>query len=438
MSKQFLDNSGLQKVADNVNTRLKTVTEMPSTANPGAVRLYVGETTSTYTKGHIYQYNNETYYCYIADDSGYYYHFYINEIKVGATVYACGAPEWFQKKADSISELTSDFSELGYSFSITAASPSSVTVSNAGLSIVANHSSEDDLSNIGWTDITASGGGTVDINFNPLSDNAQSGIAVSQALKMVIEENTTTDWEDAPWYGDFTGYGVYIWTDGDTFYYSDNDSQYVLNKSTMTWEPKTWYGLTSFDGSKVWTDGTDVYYSSESQQYVLNKATSTWEPKTWQGFTELHGNNIWTDGTNIYYSSGSTQKVLNKATDTWEPKTWQGYNNLSGSYVWTDGTNIYYSSNSTQKVLNKATDTWEEKTWNGLSDFRGDDVWTDGTNIYYSYYDVYTLDKATDTWEITNPWGSYKPSASYVWKMDNQIYASAGDYEQKQMIRVVK
>lgn len=57
MEKQYLDYNGLANVAGYVNTRLKTVTTIPVSANNGAIRLYVGETSVTYTKGHIYQYN---------------------------------------------------------------------------------------------------------------------------------------------------------------------------------------------------------------------------------------------------------------------------------------------------------------------------------------------------------------------------------------------
>lgn len=437
MSKQFLDNSGLQVVADKINTRLKTVTEMPSTANPGAVRLYVGEDTADYKKGHIYKYNNETYYCYIADDGGYYYHFYIKEIEVGATVYACGSPEWFLKKADRISELTSDFSEIGYTFSITAASPSNITVSNGSLSIVANRSSDDDLSNAGWTDITA-GGGTADLNFDPTSQNAQSGIAVSQALSQFVNENTKTDWGDAPWLGDFTGYGMRVWTDGNNVYYSDNGSDYVLNKETSTWEEKTWTGpLTSFNAEYIWNDTDNVYFSDGSQQYVLNKISGEWEEKTWYGLTNFNRKRIWKDGNNIYYSYGSDQYILNESTSTWESKTWQGLTSFLGDGVWTDGSNVYYSYSSEQYVLNRATDTWEAKTWYGLTSFNGYNIWSDGTDVY-CLQSHYILNKATSTWENVNLWDSYYPEPQYIWKDGNNIYISAGDYEQKQMIRTIK
>ena len=55
--KKYLDLNGLGTVAANVNTRLKTVTAMPAFADDGAVRLYVGENTASYTKGHTYQYS---------------------------------------------------------------------------------------------------------------------------------------------------------------------------------------------------------------------------------------------------------------------------------------------------------------------------------------------------------------------------------------------
>ncbi len=55
-TKKYLDQTGLAEVAGYVNSRLKTVTTMPVTANDKAVRLYVGEDTASYLKGHIYQF----------------------------------------------------------------------------------------------------------------------------------------------------------------------------------------------------------------------------------------------------------------------------------------------------------------------------------------------------------------------------------------------
>ena len=55
--KKYLNDVGLADVANHVNTRLKTVTTMPVSADDGAVRLYIGTTDSNYIKGHTYQYS---------------------------------------------------------------------------------------------------------------------------------------------------------------------------------------------------------------------------------------------------------------------------------------------------------------------------------------------------------------------------------------------
>lgn len=55
MIKKYLDETGLAEVATHVNSRLKTVTVMPSTASEGAIRMFCGESTSNFIKGHTYQ-----------------------------------------------------------------------------------------------------------------------------------------------------------------------------------------------------------------------------------------------------------------------------------------------------------------------------------------------------------------------------------------------
>lgn len=72
--RKYLDNTGLAEVANHVNTRLKTVTTMPVTADEGAVRLYTGETSGTFIKGHIYQMKAtaEQYLQFSADESTYF------------------------------------------------------------------------------------------------------------------------------------------------------------------------------------------------------------------------------------------------------------------------------------------------------------------------------------------------------------------------------
>lgn len=55
--KKYLDYEGLSQVADQIKSRLKTATAMPLSTTDKTVVQYIGETTSYYTKGHIYQFN---------------------------------------------------------------------------------------------------------------------------------------------------------------------------------------------------------------------------------------------------------------------------------------------------------------------------------------------------------------------------------------------
>lgn len=57
MEKKYLDYEGLSQVADHIKSRLKTATTMPLSAADKTVIQYIGETTNSYTKGHIYQFN---------------------------------------------------------------------------------------------------------------------------------------------------------------------------------------------------------------------------------------------------------------------------------------------------------------------------------------------------------------------------------------------
>lgn len=342
MNKQFLNEEGLQSVADNINKRLKTVETMPVNPKDKQIVLYVGESGMVYTQGCIYQFDE-------------------NE------------DEWF--------------------------------------------------------DITSSG--TVDQSFNPLSSNAQSGVAVNEAKAVLFNKLFKTDtWESITWQGFTNIIGDDVWTDGDNVYYSNDSEQYVFNKSTNVWESKTWNGCSEFLGNAIWKVGNNIYLSNPTQSgeenYVLNKATSTWEEKVWNNKQE--GYYIWKDSEGTIYNS--FKQKLDVATDTWEDledfspddyantrdlffyknnvyfisytktylfnhstRTWSdafvSWRSLliSGSYIWTDSVNIYYSQDSKQYVLNQKTDEWENMNWKGNTEhLKGVYIWTDNESIYCSDY----------------------------------------------------
>ena len=240
----------------------------------------------------------------------------------------------------------------------------------------------------------------------------------------------SSDWNIMSWNGYTEFQGAYIWTDGTDFYYSYNNNQYVLNKSTNTWVAKTWNGYNQLLGDRVWTDGTNIYYSNGTNgQYVLNKATSTWSVKSWN--YAISGNDIWECNGNIYCSAGlssSKQYVLDKANGVWKSKTWNGDipSYFRGLYIWTDGDDIYYSDdvNHAQLILDKSTDTWNSITWN-ITIYDGDRIWTDGKNVYYSLYsEQYVLDKTNKTWNTKSWSGLTSFEGNNVWKYGNNIYYS--------------
>lgn len=219
----------------------------------------------------------------------------------------------------------------------------------------------------------------------------------------------------------------YLWSDGETIYYSYNEKQYIVDTKSMTLTEKIWLGLTNFSGDKIWSDGENVYYTDNFETYILDKQTSTWSIHTFandseitltnghyiwsfngetyfqgsakfdkinnkwikidMGLDALDPDDIWSDGENIYCSYLFQYYILNQETMTWSETNINLPNGLlaiQGRYVWTDGEYIYYSdSNNNQYVLNKETNNWETISWDGIDNLVAINIWSDGTNIYY-------------------------------------------------------
>ena len=185
-------------------------------------------------------------------------------------------------------------------------------------------------------------------------------IYYSKGLEQYVLNVSTSTWKPKTWNGldeAHLGYfnGYYTWYDGEniylTAYFDSGFETFSLNKETSTWELKININITF--SVYFWTDGVDIYYSNGNSQYVLDKTTFTLKPKTWNGLTNPKATNIWSDGVDIYYSYGSEQYVLNVSTSTWKPKTWNGLTSFYGGNIWSDGVDIYYSSGSEQYVLCK-------------------------------------------------------------------------------------
>lgn len=110
------------------------------------------------------------------------------------------------------------------------------------------------------------------------------------------------------------------WTDGINTYFSGScvyenkikDFNLVFDESLNQWIEKKWNGFDPVDGKFIWHDDNNIYYSDRDSQYILNVATSTWIEYTWTLPDELSsstvvrfvGSAIWFDGFNYYLGDG--------------------------------------------------------------------------------------------------------------------------------------
>ena len=283
-------------------------------------------------------------------------------------------------------------------------------------------------------------GSTEDRIQGPISDK----IYAKQWLQLLREVPGNT-WAKKEWANPENLRIDGIWTDGENVYYSYDDEQYQLDKSTSTWKPKIWNGkLTKFRGANIWTDGENIYYSdldlttNTPRNYKLID-DSKWEETSLDGLKDvlnkgqLYSEDIWTDGETVYYSHGADQYKLDKAASKWSEQSWgDGFTPGNGKYIWTDGENVYYSSDYNQYQLNKTTNpSWSKKTWYGVTTrFWGTDIWTDGKNIYYSYQTPdqtqqhQLVDKTNGTWS-DKTWDGFSPAwGSCVWTDGTNVYYS--------------
>lgn len=165
MQKKYLDQTGLAEVAGYVNSRLKTVTEMPQTINNGGVRLYVGETTADFTKGHTYQ----------ADVTGYFAWRYESAPEVYSTYFTLSdTPEIGD---DVYSYLDEKFEVAGQ---VEAVGTDEITFASHTFS----RYSEGDVTDIAWEDVSAGGGSAEDVSYE--NEQIPSANNVEDALDTII------------------------------------------------------------------------------------------------------------------------------------------------------------------------------------------------------------------------------------------------------------
>lgn len=193
MSDKFLNETGLAQVASNVNTRLKTVTEMPATANDGAVRLYVGETSGSYSKGHTYQAKIENAYCYswYNESAGASMYFYVKELVSNTSLYMKDSTAGI---AENISQLQlvgpegtiEDFDNLTAGEVTESVLQVKAWDGETYNTFDASRVSEHDLNGMNWVDITPAGGAVSADDVSYANAQVPSAANVGDALDTII------------------------------------------------------------------------------------------------------------------------------------------------------------------------------------------------------------------------------------------------------------
>ena len=325
------------KAKEDNNKKLDKSYTMPEKPYQGFVTVYVGETNSDFTKGHLYEAN------------------------IGSMT--------FEDKTWTLSN--------GSNFILGNAAYIKIFGDDVYYFYNATNYYVLDKTTGKWVNHITKGLGS-SASFYPnhvWSDG--SNIYMDYQTNHYVLDKTTETWSVNNWNGNNNYYfqyvgGMNIWTDGDNIYGSGYNTNtyyhYVLDKATKTWTTKTWNGLTNFVGNHIWTDGDNIYCSAGSSQYVLDKETSTWNRKNWN--VNIYGNQIWKNGDSIYCFNGSQKYVLNRATDTWEENTVKKIiigntdvtNGINSSNFWTDGDNSYYIYSSNNNYIVHPEVEWSDLT----------------------------------------------------------------------------
>lgn len=114
------------------------------------------------------------------------------------------------------------------------------------------------------------------VSYNPIqiwyphdfNTDGKSYYSYSTGTQMVIENGTGSN---ISWGSIIPAYGQFVWTSSSHTYYSYNNKNYVLNDDKTSWSNKSWTGLNgvTLEGGYMWSDGESTYYSNGSTQLRL-------------------------------------------------------------------------------------------------------------------------------------------------------------------------
>lgn len=252
---------------------------------------------------------------------------------------------------------------------------------------------------------------------------------------------TSNVWNNVVW-GDSTDFqnvwGTHIWSDGDYYYYTENNQTYKLISSK--WERHTWAGAHELpDGFGVWTDGQNIFYSGNHIQLTLLKNENRWVNTNWNSQTyPLESNFIWKDTYgNIYYSTVSRQYEYDQGSKRWVTDGRFTGQKFRGSDIWEHNGQTYRSYLDEQYRL--SGNIWLPYSWSDVRILNGFHVWTDGSTYFYSYGDTqYKLIEPSvgePHWEDMQWSGVTSFNGGYLWGDDKTIFNSIGSRGQYALTR---
>ena len=484
--KKYLDQEGLNVIAKHVKARLKAVMEMPSAAKDESC-VYMGESSSEYIKGHIYQA--------VAGEGDTFIWKDVTPlpeapIVVRGTVAFADLPTLDKVEVGEMYNISDDFVTTDNFVNVGA-------TEKAGSNVYCIEVTDDQGNKAKKWDVFAMF--VTDQQYNSESENAQSGVAVAQAIANRLHAAkvmpgfapqgevvayiggntgeftmghlyrsstaaTSTEWANSNIEkGSKISSGQYIWSDGENSYYSNGANQFVFDRDNNKWIEMHWKGLSDFSALQVWTDGEIIYCSptatnanttGSKETYILNKEAHEWGNSFSISTSYFYPPNVWTDGEDTYFSSvnySSTSYSVhykwNKGSKQWTSiPEWTNKASISGSYVgsyiWTDGETAYLSNGSTQAMLNKEKMTWTNMPILTGHSILGSRVWTDGENIYWSSGATTTssntkyqakFDKVNKKWvTYDGQWrGVDNLTGDYIWVDHGTVYYLNGSLDLK-------
>lgn len=181
-----------------------------------------------------------------------------------------------------------------------------------------------------------------------------------------IFDTTTETWQSHTWEGKTSFYATSVWTRNGTIILSTGAEQYI--KEANTWVLTAEYTSDiPINGDYIFSDGENYYYADNDNDLYLEGYTWVSQPTPNQISAEW----IWTDGTNIYYSNNGVNLIYEPTTNTWNEMQWAPIAPDEPKNIWTNGTEIYYSNGGDQYKLKKADSTYTitttvtNGTWEG-------------------------------------------------------------------------